>query len=189
MLYGAVGHEFKMNESALSMYILNKLSLHGNIHKAKLYIAWWMKALWPETPKKLTLYFSRNNSLEFAYLWFTVTFWSITTANNENGLYLVYLQALLHPVSITRDLLHNCCKKWKYLEIFFKILTFSQAWPISLIDKSGIQWPVQDWMRCYRNWHKKTCCNNSACIFFLFFFNCLTNLRDPPPPTEFSVLF
>ena len=59
-------------------------------------------------------------------------------------------------------------KKRKYLEIFSKILTFSQAWPISLIDKSGIQWPVQDWMHCYRNWHKKTCCNNSACIFFFF---------------------
>lgn len=72
----SVGHEFKMNESALSMYILNKLSLHGNIHKAKLYVAWWMKALGPETPKRLTLYFSRNNSSKFANLWFTVTFWS-----------------------------------------------------------------------------------------------------------------
>ena len=50
-----------------------------------------MKALGPETPKKLTLYFSRNNSSKFANLLFTVTFWSTTTANNENGLYLVYL--------------------------------------------------------------------------------------------------
>lgn len=143
MLYGAVGHEFKMNESALSMYILNKLSLHGNIHKAKLYIAWWMKALlWPETPKKLTLYFSRNNSSEFANLWFTVTFWSIITANNEKGLYLVYLQALLHPVSVTRDLLHNCCKKKKIFGNIFQDLNLFTG----MTYKS--HWQVRNTMAC-----------------------------------------
>ena len=100
--------------------------------------------------------------------------WGCKESNTTEQLHFLSLWSISKHFFILSVLPGTFCttvakKKWKYLEIFSKILTFSHAWPVSLIDKSGILWPVQDWMRCYRNWHKKTRCNNSACVFSLVF--------------------
>lgn len=45
--------------------ILNKVSLNGNIHEARLCIDWLIKVLWPEAHRKPALYFPRSK-------WFSI---------------------------------------------------------------------------------------------------------------------